>query len=674
MSGTVKLQDGGFKYRAFLSYSHADTKWAKWLHTGLEGFRIDKDLAGRETAAGKIPASLRPIFRDRDEFTAGHTLNEQTIAALDGSAALIVLCSPKSAESHYVNEEIRLFKQRHPDRPIIPVIVAMNLGSAPPRSPKGSDPSQERVRSTPNVHVRGLTPDHDARGLTPAAPSFPPALTFKLGRQGQITGTPEPDILAADVRDDGDGRDLALAKVIARLLGLGTDDVFRRAERERRRQGRVRMSIAATMALLLAGGGYLYWVSQKKGVTIAEQQTTLREIEAIVVKYNPAGSAEVAGPGKKEALTKAVAAIAAGVTTDTRYAKALELLKAGKPAEAEPLLKAVAEEKSAKVQQDKKDTAAAFRNLGAIAGLGDPKKARDAYAKALEFDGDDADSLYWHGKLSFEAGNLAMAEQSLTHLLEIATNTKNARGMFRAHLQLGFLMKDKGNPDAARDHEQSAVDIAARESGAAPSDVIWKQDLAIGYTGLGDVLIAQKQLPDALTALRQSFTVIDQLSKANPSNDGWQRILSVTYNKIGYVLLGQNQLSDALQSVRNGLDIASRLAKASPENAGWRRDLSISYEKVGDVLAAQGNLTEALKMYRDRLDIASGLAKADPSNAGLQRDLAFAYWRLANHGDNPKENWTRVVEILRDMTSKSTLSPADQKFLPIAEENLAKAK
>jgi hypothetical protein len=55
------------KYRAFISYSHADTSWAKWLHRGLEGFRIDKDLVGHETSTGTIPKTLRPIFRDRDE-------------------------------------------------------------------------------------------------------------------------------------------------------------------------------------------------------------------------------------------------------------------------------------------------------------------------------------------------------------------------------------------------------------------------------------------------------------------------------------------------------------------------------------------------------------------------------------------------------------------------------
>ena len=101
-----------FKYRAFLSYSHRDTRWAKWLHGALEGYRIDKELVGRATAQGPIPKALRPIFRDRNDFTTGHSLNEETLAALDASAALIVLCSPAAVASRYV--EVALFRERHP--------------------------------------------------------------------------------------------------------------------------------------------------------------------------------------------------------------------------------------------------------------------------------------------------------------------------------------------------------------------------------------------------------------------------------------------------------------------------------------------------------------------------------------------------------------------------------
>ena len=54
------------KYCAFLSYSHRDKAWGKWLHAALEGYRIDKDLVGRVTPIGPVPRTLRPIFRDRE--------------------------------------------------------------------------------------------------------------------------------------------------------------------------------------------------------------------------------------------------------------------------------------------------------------------------------------------------------------------------------------------------------------------------------------------------------------------------------------------------------------------------------------------------------------------------------------------------------------------------------
>jgi TIR domain-containing protein len=200
------------KYRAFISYSHADTNWAKWLHRGLESFRIDGDLVGRETKNGAIPKTLKPIFRDRDDFTAGHTLTEQTLAALDASAALIVICSPAAAKSRYVNEEIRLFKSRHPKGTVIPLIV----------DGKPGDPERE---------------------------CFPQALKFKVDAKGRI-GKKPLELLAADAREEGDGKPLALAKVIAGLLDVTSDEVFRRAERERRRKATVRNGVIGVLAFL----------------------------------------------------------------------------------------------------------------------------------------------------------------------------------------------------------------------------------------------------------------------------------------------------------------------------------------------------------------------------------------------------------------------------------------
>src|SRR5215469_11319567 len=178
-----------FKYRAFLSYAHANVRWGKWLHRQLEQFVIDRDLAGRETPQGPVPKTLRPIFRDREDFAGGQTLTDATVAALDSSAALIVVCSTVSATRPAVNEEVRLFRHRHPDRLVIPVIID------------------------------GSYPDN-----------FPPALRFELNPDATLSDRPYV-LLGPDLRDEADGKTLGLAKIVAGLVGIGTDEIVRRAER-----------------------------------------------------------------------------------------------------------------------------------------------------------------------------------------------------------------------------------------------------------------------------------------------------------------------------------------------------------------------------------------------------------------------------------------------------------
>jgi len=56
-------------YRAFLSYSRNDAKFASTLHADLESWRIDRDLVGRETPLGPVPKTLRPIFREEELLT-----------------------------------------------------------------------------------------------------------------------------------------------------------------------------------------------------------------------------------------------------------------------------------------------------------------------------------------------------------------------------------------------------------------------------------------------------------------------------------------------------------------------------------------------------------------------------------------------------------------------------
>ena len=79
---------------------------------------------------------------------------------------------------------------------------------------------------------------------------FPPALKFELDAAGQVTDRPADVPIAPDIPEEG--RELVLAKVVASLIGVPSDEVYRRAERERKRQARIRNAVAATIVLLLA--------------------------------------------------------------------------------------------------------------------------------------------------------------------------------------------------------------------------------------------------------------------------------------------------------------------------------------------------------------------------------------------------------------------------------------
>jgi tetratricopeptide (TPR) repeat protein len=573
------------KYRAFLSYSHADAGAAVRVHGRLEGFHIDKDLVGRETPSGAIPKALRPVFRDRHDFDAGSSLGEQTMAALDDSAALILLACPNSARSKYANDEVRLFKSRHPDRPLIPLIIDGEPGG------------------TENE-------------------CFPPALRFAVTPDGVITDTPA-DVLAADLREKGDGLELAIAKVVARLIGLAPDDVYRRAERERRRQNRLRIAVAALIAVLVIAGGGVFWQSY-------QQKQTLTEIAALVDKYSVITPAEAAAPGAKKSLTDAITAIAQGAATDPRYAQALALLKAGKPEEAEPLLKAVAEDKEKRADTDAKDAAAAYRNLASIAAVSDPGRARDYYARAARLDPSDVHGMFQNGWFQQQAGQLDAAQAAYGSVIAAARPGADDDDIVWAKFGMGDIEQQRGDIGAALATYHEAQIIADRLAKIDPGNTRWQHDLSVSYDSIGDVQVAQGNLPAALASYQASLTIRDRLAKSDPGNAFWQGYLSVLYDRIGDVQVAQGNLPAALASYQASLTIRDRLAKSDPGNAVRQHNLSASYDRIGDVQVAQGNPPDALSSFRDSLAILETLAKSDPGNAVWQRDLSVLYDRIGD--------------------------------------------
>lgn len=182
------MSEFSFTYRAFISYSHADHDHAVWLHKALERYRVPRRLAG---ADGR--KRLGRVFRDEEELAAAAELGPKIEAALKGSDVLIVVCSPRSAKSKWVNQEIEAFKRLGREHRVFALIAEGTPHGAP-----------------------------DAAGAETEC--FPPAL--KVTADG---GVAEP--LAVDVRKFG--REDAVLRLVAGMLDVGYDDLRQRHERQR---------------------------------------------------------------------------------------------------------------------------------------------------------------------------------------------------------------------------------------------------------------------------------------------------------------------------------------------------------------------------------------------------------------------------------------------------------
>lgn len=212
---TTTETGSGARYGAFISYNHADRARARWLHRALERYRIPAKLVGRAGALGPVPRRLGRIFRDIDELPAARDLSAEVRAAIAESACLIVVCSPAGAASQWVAREIALFRELHPDRPVLAALF-----------------DGEPATAMPALLLRG------ADGI-------------------------EAEPLAADFRERRDGKRLALLKLVAGAVGVPLDALVQRDAQARIR--RVTMITLAATLLLIAMAGLTVLAVRARG-------------------------------------------------------------------------------------------------------------------------------------------------------------------------------------------------------------------------------------------------------------------------------------------------------------------------------------------------------------------------------------------------------------------------
>lgn len=198
-----------YTYYAFVSYSHKDEKWGKWIQSALEHYRLPAVV--RKEVGKPLPQKIHPVFRDDTDLGACR-LEAGLQQELEQSRFLIVVCSPNSAKPnaegrHWVNEEVKRFCDMGRTDNVIPVIV-------------------EGTKET----------------------SFCPKLA-------------EINNIGPDATKQSKAR--VLNNLVAKILGLRPDELWRREERRLRAKRCWRAFAASLAASIVAFGGYVWWDSTR---------------------------------------------------------------------------------------------------------------------------------------------------------------------------------------------------------------------------------------------------------------------------------------------------------------------------------------------------------------------------------------------------------------------------
>ena len=194
-----------YQYFAFISYSSKDLRWGRRLQRSLERYRLPSHLTRKYKDK---PARAYPICRDETAF-AGFKVRGEIQEKLDKSHFLIVLCSPRSAKSDWVNDEIQYFIDRGGENRILPFIID--------GVPHSGDPATE---------------------------CYPPALLAMA-----------EDPLGVDVQALGKCR--AYLRMVSTLLDVDFDELTRRDVRRRVRNGGI-LGLAGLLAAAVIAGGIAY--------------------------------------------------------------------------------------------------------------------------------------------------------------------------------------------------------------------------------------------------------------------------------------------------------------------------------------------------------------------------------------------------------------------------------
>jgi len=582
------------QYRAFISYSHHDRKAAEWVHRAIETYRAPRRLT--TTGGGAPTRSLTPIFRDRDELSASSDLGEVIRDALDRSEALILLCSPASANSRWVDQEVAHFLTTHGLGQIICVI-------APATS----------------------------TGVSLIA-TLPPVLRAALPQ--------DIEPLAVDLRRSGDGPRLSRLKIAARLLDVSLD---RLVQRDARRSMQLMTAFTAAALMVSIAMGTMT-IATLKSRQIARDQRD--ETEALVAYMLGDLREQLEPVGRLDVLDGVGARVLA------YYGKArndqLDDRALTQRAKAQTLLGTIRDQRG--------DLAGARDAFGQAASTTHELAVRAPNNGERIFD--EAQNVYWLAYMEWRQGNTVGAERGFKRYGELAQTLvalDPGRADWRlevayAKSNLGTLLLEQGRAEEALVTFRAALAVFEAERARAPDNQDRVVDAVDSHAWVADSLVKLGRPREAL-AEREGAADLLAKTSARASADkplassslAAQLALARLELDLGRVAQARERSGAAMRGLR-------QLVALDPTNTRWREYLLIGHMDTVDLAAWTGQPVQARIAHAEAAETLARLRAVDEAKAWrVELDGRLEQQRilLARLGGDPR-GARRLALALRD--------------------------
>jgi tetratricopeptide (TPR) repeat protein len=568
-----------FRYRAFISYSHQDKSWANWLHKALETYAVPKRLVGQTTAAGPVPKRLAPIFRDRDELASATDLGRKVNEALAQSANLIVICSPRSAASHWVNEEVLAFKRLGRSEHIFCLIV-------------DGEPNATEL------------PDRETEEC------FANALRYQLGVDGALSGE-RTEPIAADARTGKDGKTNAKLKLIAGMLDVGFDML---KQRELQRRNR-RMATITALALVVMLMTTALAVAAFRAQRVAEHERNQAEglinfmLGDLNTKLQAVNRLDIIDDVADKAMGYFSSLDESEVTNDSlaQRAKALQLIGS--------------------VREEQGKLPEARRAFEDSQRLMQPLVARDPHN--AEWRIALADSYSWLGMVAWDHSDLPQA------LVQFRTAAPLVDGVVSEHPEkldwlkhlgwlhnnIGHVLEARGQLSEAQKEYETVLQIYRKLVELVPGNRRYRSELGHAYDNLAGISYSLGDLAAAQNEASQELAIWQSLAQQDANDNSVQVYLARANAMLAKVLQARGQGTASVAALENSFDISNRLLASDPTSTDIISDVGSYSRSLAHGLRMGGDPTRAEQLLRNAVMIYTKLIAKVPDEPAWQANL-----------------------------------------------------